>query len=414
MDTSSIDSSDVWVLGGGITGLSTAIVLQSLGFRVSIITEQQASQLGDQTDCPKLATNYAMASAYPHNLNVANLNEVSAISQTVFAHLRDDDRSAVSLYRIFELFEDEPTAPPALGDQRLNLQYLQGSPSELKRYFDAPVRPEATQLWGWQFASYFADMPIYLKFLWDNFLAADGKVFTTKITRENIEAWSTSKTLINCLGIDAVDLFGDQAPSVIMRGRQGQVGNAPSVKTFDGIPCAYNYWPKAELFPRADGTAEYLHFFPRSDGWVLGQTREVGQIDQNGIWQGDSVKCPEIALPSGSIPAPIFELNAAILKAWRGIDLSIGDIKARQGLRYYRDPFATGVRLEPQKLSASNWIFHNYGHGGSGITMSWGCAAKCVTQVVEKLGLPEQAILSEDALAKHLREAVNSTCCKAK
>ena len=37
-------------------------------------------------------------------------------------------------------------------------------------------------------------------------------------------------------------------------------------------------------------------------------------------------------------------------------------------------PFrAQGPRIEPERL-AGKTVIHNYGHGGSGFTVSWGCA----------------------------------------
>lgn len=45
-------------------------------------------------------------------------------------------------------------------------------------------------------------------------------------------------------------------------------------------------------------------------------------------------------------------------------------IETRTGFR----PFRTGTyRLEPEVMGAK-YVVHNYGHGGAGITMSWGCA----------------------------------------
>ena len=42
------------------------------------------------------------------------------------------------------------------------------------------------------------------------------------------------------------------------------------------------------------------------------------------------------------------------------------------GLRPYR---SGSYRLEPQ-IQSGKYIVHNYGHGGAGITLSWGCAAQ--------------------------------------
>jgi glycine/D-amino acid oxidase-like deaminating enzyme len=55
----------------------------------------------------------------------------------------------------------------------------------------------------------------------------------------------------------------------------------------------------------------------------------------------------------------------------------------RAGLRPYRDET---YRLEPEFI-ADKVVIHNYGHGGAGITMSWGCA-EAVKDLATKNGLP--------------------------
>jgi D-amino-acid oxidase len=43
----------------------------------------------------------------------------------------------------------------------------------------------------------------------------------------------------------------------------------------------------------------------------------------------------------------------------------------RVGLRPFRK---SGVRLERDQLRDGRAVIHNYGHGGGGFTLSWGCA----------------------------------------
>lgn len=55
------------------------------------------------------------------------------------------------------------------------------------------------------------------------------------------------------------------------------------------------------------------------------------------------------------------------------------------GLRPLR---TSGVRLERDDLTLATSgvpVVHNYGHGGSGITLHWGCAQEAVAMVSEEL-----------------------------
>ena len=45
-------------------------------------------------------------------------------------------------------------------------------------------------------------------------------------------------------------------------------------------------------------------------------------------------------------------------------------VAERVGLRPYRPT----VRLEAESLPGGRVLWHNYGHGGGGVSLSWGCA----------------------------------------
>ncbi len=46
-------------------------------------------------------------------------------------------------------------------------------------------------------------------------------------------------------------------------------------------------------------------------------------------------------------------------------------------------PVRSTVRVEAEQVAPGRLLVHNYGHGGAGITLSWGCAEE-VVKLVEK------------------------------
>src|SRR5262249_49529535 len=134
--------------------------------------------------------------------------------------------SGVTQYRMFEVFENEPEAAPQ-ADRRLEFQTFSGTPSELKRTIDPPARNGAKHLYGWVFKTYFADMPVYLPFLWSLFRERGGSVQQAMITPEFVSQLSDDQPVINCLGYGARSLFHDDSPAIFMRGRQLLVPGAP-------------------------------------------------------------------------------------------------------------------------------------------------------------------------------------------
>ena len=60
-------------------------------------------------------------------------------------------------------------------------------------------------------------------------------------------------------------------------------------------------------------------------------------------------------------------------------------MEKKAGLRPTR---AGGVRLEMEVIRDAGdeiKVVHNYGHGGSGITLSWGCANEAVDLIIQDL-----------------------------
>jgi D-amino-acid oxidase len=98
--------------------------------------------------------------------------------------------------------------------------------------------------------------------------------------------------------------------------------------------------------------------FPHGDTVLLGGTNEEGAWDEE---------------PRPYIAERIVAACSAIDPRLRGVEI----LEHRVGLR----PCRPEVRLESDPLDGSI-LWHNYGHGGAGISLSWGCAAEIAAEIL--------------------------------
>lgn len=171
------------------------------------------------------------------------------------------------------------------------------------------------------------EMPLYLNWL----LAKAGRL-GVRVIRAEVAAWPLDcDAIVNATGLLGGALSGDTTIFPI----RGQV---VLVEQF-GLT---NWWVDDE---------ELTYLVPRSKDVVIGGT------DVDGDW--DLRPRPEVAVA-------ILDRAAAIVPEVRGARV----LAHRVGLR----PGRPEVRLEREELSGTPPIVHCYGHGGAGVTLSWGCA----------------------------------------
>jgi D-amino-acid oxidase len=188
---------------------------------------------------------------------------------------------------------------------------------------------------GWTFTAPTIDMPVYLGWLQRRFEGAGGRVNRRAATDLDAEARG-SDVVVVCAGLGARELLGD-ADLTPVRGQVVVLDN-PGLDEFlidDADPAAMTY------------------VIPRLDTVVCGGTAEAGREDL----------------------APDPAVADAILRRARELVPAVADAPVRAhrvGLR----PARSAVRLDREGS-----IVCCYGHGGAGVTLSWGCAEEVVRLV---------------------------------
>jgi D-amino-acid oxidase len=176
------------------------------------------------------------------------------------------------------------------------------------------------------------DMPAHLDHLVAR-LAAAG----VPIEVAPVDALDEAPVVVNCAGLGARELVPD--PSVrAMRGQHVVVAN-PGIDEFF----------MAEPFGET-----WVSFFPHGDRVVVGSVAQPGDEDTE----------PRAADAQRMLAA------AAKIEP-RLADVPV--VEHQVGLRPMRDD----VRVEAEQRGATR-VIHNYGHGGTGVGLSWGCAADVV------------------------------------
>jgi len=155
------------------------------------------------------------------------------------------------------------------------------------------------------------------------------------------EAAEEACVVVNCAGLGARELVGDASMEPI-RGQIVRVRN-PGLERF--------------ILDEANpGGVTYI--IPRSEDCILGGTAEEGEWDTE---------------PDPDVAAGILRRCAALEPRLAGAEV----LGHAVGLR----PGRPEIRLEREDGPGGAPRVHNYGHGGSGITLSWGCAGETLRLV---------------------------------
>ena len=304
--------------------MSTAIRLREAGMDARIIT----AALPENTTSAVAAAIWYPFKAYPED-------RVLAWGKTTFGALRDladEPTTGVRMRRGTELWRSEAPKP-----------WWSGAVPGVRRCEPGELPPGYAD--GHRFVVPVVEMPVYLTYLLDRFLAV-GTV--EKRTVGSLEETSGGATaVVDCAGLGARDLVGDTA----MRPIRGQVVRVRN----PGL---------TEFFLDEDDPEGVTYIVPRSKDCILG-----GTADED-AW--DTEPNPEVA-------QNILRRAAALEPRLAGAEV----LEHKVGLR----PGRPEVRLERDAERSS--VVHNYGHGGSGVTLSWGCAE-------ETLGLVRGVLADQD------------------
>ncbi|XP_013183809.2 D-amino-acid oxidase [Amyelois transitella] len=216
--------------------------------------------------------------------------------------------------------------------------YHELGPKELQ-YFSK--RYSSQYVAGEMFTSFVSRPPTIISYLEKRFLELNGKIIHADITSLSDDILKDYDVLINCTGLGARTIVADKTVYPI----RGQIARVKAPWLCEVV---------------MDNDREN-YILPNADFCVLGGTHQENDynthvyiVDSDMVING----CTDI-IPSLK--------NAEVLSEWVGLR-----------------PGRNEVRLEAEERD-NKLIIHNYGHGGSGLTLFWGCATDVLAILEDKL-----------------------------
>jgi D-amino-acid oxidase len=311
----------ITVVGAGVSGLTTAICLADSGHSVRVLAAEP----------PRHTTSMVAGAPWGPSFQepAAKTMAWTAVSLAVFRELAEDSASGVRLARALTVSE-APAGGEVPPQARLIPDLRPCPPEDLPDGFRSGFRSTMPLI----------DMPVYLDYLQARLVAAGGGI---EIGRLSSLAEAGTPVVVNCAGLGARELAGD-----------------PTVRPVRGQHVVLSNPGLDELLMELTMGPEWTSYFPHSR----------------------RVVCGGISVPDSWDTAVDPAVTERILARCRKIEPRLADAEVLEtvvGLR----PDRPAVRVDAERIGATR-VVHNYGHGGTGVSLSWGCAREAAALAVER------------------------------
>ena len=315
---------DVIVVGAGIIGLTTSLSLRDSGYTVKVVADKFS---------PQTTSDKAGAIWFPY--------EAAPVDRVL-------EWSKATLDRLKQFYDIEGSGVYPVEYYLLQVEHIDEFPDWVMLLdkgdyeFTSDIQTSESYSGALKLKVPFIETTTHLRYLHD-LGRLNGIEYENSFLSDLEDLRDQAKIIVNCTGLGSYHLIGDKELYPI-------AGQIVKITSQEGI----------QFMGVDQGPDALAYVFPRTDGIILGGSA----VHRN--WS-------EI---------PVKELQHEIIRKCKIIEPRLENIEVINtycGLR----PGRHEVRLE---LEQSQNVIHNYGHGGSGFTVCWGCAEEVVKIANETIG----------------------------
>lgn len=358
---------NILVIGAGVSGLTTAICLREVGFRVVIVADRFAPDLtsivaGALWEWPPAVCGSHGA---PRSLErskewcMTTYNKFKKIhaefgSEETGLYLKD------AYFYFKDVLENRPTELRKMNELKDKVDGFERGLQIVKETIDLSFKGGIKD--AYKHMAPTTNTDVYMKWLLQQVKDIGCEIIQEKITvnvvqnEQELLRRFNAKAIVNCAGLGSIATTGDTS-MYPLRGALVRVKNLGGVVT-DAHCISHEESSLNEQ--------DIIYIVPRGDDLVV-----LGGLTQQDQWDTDlSLEVPIIR--------QMYDGCLEFLQELRELPLD------------EKEPVRTGLRpLTEENVCVervlNTHVFYNYGHGGSGVTLSWGCSQEIVQLVQEML-----------------------------
>jgi len=309
------------IIGAGVSGLTCGVVLAEQGYRTVIF----AKDIGQQT-----TSSVAAAVWFPYHVEPAKrVIPLALETYQVLLELARFPESGVSIIETRQFSRTGEIEIPEWASP-LGASFIATQAERSLESFKS----------GFSMRVPLTDTTIYLDYLTARFHKAGGEIHAHVRFEKLEDVDKRFDLVINCAGIGARELMHDAD----LEPHRGQVAIVPKI---EGLSAAI-----------VCDDEPLMYAIPRTNDCVFGGTNDL----------------------SDNLTADPATTSRIVGECSQVLNIDKPRVLAeRVGLRPFRK---SGVRIERGQLRDARTVIHNYGHGGAGFTLSWGCAREVLEMAV--------------------------------
>ena len=409
-------SPTILIIGGGVTGLITAWVLLDRGYHVIVVSKEWASFTDQQRLTSQIAGALwefppAVCGQYTDAISLSNSKRWCMVAYKIWDAIASNPYLAAisgvqmkssNFFFPFPVEEDSAQYAKMREIEQSGVRGFNRAPNLIQKQ---GIDPRYGAVDAYEHLAPVIDTDRSMEWLMVLVQAKGAKFHTETITgdlftqEEDLLNRFSADVLINCTGLSALSLAGDKS-CFPLRGALLRVLN-------HGVD-----FPKvhSSLAITADAAHdnEIVFIVPRNDNILL-----IGGIAQPHNWELDlTLDSPEIQRMRSRAEAFLPGLKHARLDPSYPLAQGLRPSRERN-IRVERELRKRTITLHGEQMEEPSKIIHSYGHGGSGWSLGFGCAADVAGLVEDVLhNLPAAGMMMQERVEvgdKHVQALWNQS-----